>query len=593
MPPSPPKPSRSAHPSLGETLQKVLAAGTRMPRATVAGLLAAWTAVILALWEAVFGALGAVIVLILHQSGDVLSFALFNVHTAGGLTFLTFFSTFAAGAAAGFVFAYTGTFAGHEAEVAATLFIGIIIAVVFAVVATYFEGRLLQLRGYRRPSAREMERIEGPMNDIFDAIQPGSTWKPGAPNSPLVLVADTSIPQAWTHAETIVITTALLNKMEHAEFRAVLAHEVMHWRRGDGLALRVVWATCWPLAMLFNLGHLLSGGGAKFGPDATEMQAQGREVVKRMGPTLVAAIGWLFLWPTALLTRWVIAPLAASEMRRLEYEADAGVAAIGLGDSLVRALEQLSAFESGRTAWEAALTRTHPPIAFRIEHLEAIGSATELPTLSPDTSKEAAFGVTVAAIVLILVAIAPFANRVLPKAIDPFHHSAATATPSTPSTIPPSSPDTPTAALNDAANFSTALFENVFNVTDYTSVIDDDAAPGVAPTLVAAANNAFKQGAQAVTGDTVNNTATVLAYSVVSLNSRTHPKNVTVSTWVRLDYTVNGGTQQQTWATATYTMSFDSGTWRVSAMPPASTGPTPSQLGGASLPSGFHAYPLT
>jgi hypothetical protein len=63
-------------------------------------------------------------------------------------------------------------------------------------------------------------------------------------------------------------------------------------------------------------------------------------------------------------------PAVASESRRIEYEADAGAAVAGFGPTLHKALERLAPFEGGRSAWEAALSATHPPMELRLEALD-------------------------------------------------------------------------------------------------------------------------------------------------------------------------------------------------------------------------------
>src|SRR5438309_750749 len=84
---------------------------------------------------------------------------------------------------------------------------------------------------------------------------------------------------------------------------------------------------------------------------------------------LIGWIGWLLLWPSWLVTNAVIAPLVAARTRRHEYTADSDAARIGYGPALSSALLKLSAFEAGRTGWEYAMTRSHPPMELRREAL--------------------------------------------------------------------------------------------------------------------------------------------------------------------------------------------------------------------------------
>lgn len=576
-------------------LERIVSSVWRMPAAILAALLAAWTAVVLALWTAIFGAIFAVLFLILHEINNTIALVIFSVHTAGGLTFLTVFATMAAGAVGGFAAAYSGTFVGHEVEVASSVLLGAAIALLISYIALTWEHRILRLRGYRAPSRREWEqKIMPGMTDILSGM--------GVEQSPLVLISDTPVPQAWTHANTIVVTKGLLDGLDQPELNAVLAHEVCHWRMGDGIAMRMVWAMCWPLAILYNAGMFLSG--ARFGPEAT-MQG-GREALRTAGTTFVAALGWLFLWPTALLIRFVIAPIADADCRRLEYEADTGVAALGMGDALIRALESLPPFEMGRTAFEAALTRTHPPIEHRIDWLERLGESAELPPVPAAPTKQNARWVLAAAGALFVIAISPLwsglgtnggqggGGQAAPAAQAP-PLSAPSSTATTPEEVThhvanPTSgaPDTSAGAVDAAASFATAFYDHVFNRAQYVAVIDSAAAPGDLPVLVASADAHFAAAARAVGHNAITNTATVLADKVVSAS----PTKAVMDVWVTLHYALNGGTPNNIWATAPYALVWRGGEggWRIASIPPASTGPAPAELHGASVPTGFSAF---
>jgi len=115
--------------------------------------------------------------------------------------------------------------------------------------------------------------------------------------------------------------------------------------------------------------------GARFGVDgpsgagAGDVHSSGKGTVKG-SVTFLGFLGWIILWPSWLLTRFVIVPMTNTESRTAEYEADAGAAAAGLGGGLQRALERLSVLEIPRNAWDAAITSTHPPIELRIDALD-------------------------------------------------------------------------------------------------------------------------------------------------------------------------------------------------------------------------------
>ena len=362
------------------TIEWVLAASFRMPGATVAALGCAWTAVIVALWAALFDAIGSVIVSVfgVSFSGHFAGIVSFSSHTAGGLAFLGAIAAAAVGFAAGFTATYANSFSHAVPVVAAALFVGLLQGLIIGLVGTAMEPTLLRWRGYRRPSRREWDlHIENALQTVVDAMKLGT----GSRSHPRILIMDTPVPQAWTHARTIVLSKGLIEGLDSGELAGVLAHEMVHWQQGDGLANRMVWAFGWPITVLYALGMFLAGN--RFGPQKSEAHitapaasgaAQMPQVsvatVRRVGTTLLGFLGWLLLWPSWALIKFVMAPVAASESRTAEYAADAGAAAVGLGGGLERALERIAPWESGRTAWEAVLSATHPPLELRIEALE-------------------------------------------------------------------------------------------------------------------------------------------------------------------------------------------------------------------------------
>src|SRR5206468_2294013 len=103
----------------------------------------------------------------------------------------------------------------------------------------------------------------------------------------------------WTHMRTIVLTRGLLGDIDEKEspprgemgddaLRAILAHELHHWDAGHVVALQFLWACSWPLALLFNVATWLWG---------------------RRG--FLALVGWLALWPTWVITKFLIVPMTA------------------------------------------------------------------------------------------------------------------------------------------------------------------------------------------------------------------------------------------------------------------------------------------
>jgi Zn-dependent protease with chaperone function len=380
----------------------ILASSLRIPEATAFALLCAWSAVVISLWIAVLDALGSVVVLFLGAgaigaTGSIISF---SSHTAGGLTFLAIFVALGLGFVAGFLNSYA-TSTTASAEVAAALLAGIVIAFALTWLLTALEPLVLEWRGYRRPSRREWERsLQPAMHEIAAAMK--------VPSFPTILVADTPVPNAWAHSRHVVVTTGLIAGLDHAELTAVIAHEVMHWRQEDPLALRVIWSLGWPIVLLYTVGMWLSG--AQFGPSAQAQALAASQPhvdagsVVRGSRSVVAVIGWLFLWPSWLLIRLVIVPSIAAGSRQLEYEADAGAAAAGFGQSLHQALERLAPFEGGRSAWEAVLSATHPPMELRLEALDYVEYEPPHPV---QASGQQILWIVVAVVVLLVIAVVP------------------------------------------------------------------------------------------------------------------------------------------------------------------------------------------
>ncbi len=352
-------------PGLG-TIQWLFSASLRMPAASVTALLIAWTGVLISLWVAAFTAIGSIVVTAFGVtfSGHFLGVSQFTSNSSGGVVFLSAIAAGVLGFGSGFAASYTDTFFGASSIVAASLATGIVIGLVFGLVSVATEWKTLDMRGYRRPSEREWNLyLTNAMQTVVDNMQLRET--------PKILIMDTAIPQAWTYTRTIVLSKGLLEGLESGELAGVLAHEMTHWRRGDGLGLRMVWSFGWPVAVLYGLGMFLSGN--RYGAGAMEaagagQHASGKGIVKG-STSFLAFLGWLFLWPAWLLTR-ILTAVTVYEGRVCEYEADAGAAEAGLEGGLKRALDKLSVFEMGRNAWDAAFTTTHPPTELRVEALE-------------------------------------------------------------------------------------------------------------------------------------------------------------------------------------------------------------------------------
>ena len=215
-----------------------------------------------------------------------------------------------------------------------------------------YEHQLLLLRGYRELSRRERLLIDPIVDEILKRANVSGA-------RPTFYVSDSKKPGAWAHAKSIVLARGLFGSYDESEsppvpdiprnaLAAILAHEIAHWIRADGIGLRAVWACSWPIVALYNLAYIM------------------RE--KR----ILVTLGWLVLWPAWVSINFIIKPLLSSAMRKAEYEADALAANLGseYRAGLRIALVELEGWEPPRTGWEDVLHATHPPIELRQQQLE-------------------------------------------------------------------------------------------------------------------------------------------------------------------------------------------------------------------------------
>jgi Zn-dependent protease with chaperone function len=325
----------------------------RHGRAVVTALIFSWTGAWLVLWGAAFGVIFGVFVAFGVISSTAIGHDLVNLGVGQGVTVATVLSGAVFGIAGAVLAVVNVLYLDRPLQVLASLIVGFVITVLMVVVQAAFERAGLRMRGYRRLSRDEVRRIAPLVKDVADAM--------ALPALPRFAMANETIPNAWTHMRTIVLTTGILQTLDDAELRAVLAHELHHWEMGDSVGLHAISAAAWPIALFYTLGMLLAGRG----PDQA-----GGTVRPPMFRTVLSIVGWFIAWPAWIITKFVIVPVTASSQRRYEYEADAAAALIGLGPSLASALSKLTAFEGGRTTWEAAMNATHPPVQLRIEALQ-------------------------------------------------------------------------------------------------------------------------------------------------------------------------------------------------------------------------------
>jgi len=242
-----------------------------------------------------------------------------------------------------------------ESDISA-LIAGFIVALVLTSVIIAGERRVwLRLRGYRQMSVEEKKRIDPLLEGAATALGIDSVL-------PVVMISDQPRPAVWAHCTAIVLTHGMLTTFPpddgegNQALAGVLAHELAHWRAGHTVGQQLVWASAWPLALLYNAGVILWRVG--------RIQ-------------VICLVAYAIIWPAWVLTKLFIAPTQAWRTRRHEYEADGAARDAGAAycAGLRRALETMSAFETGRTGWESGLADTQPATALRRDQLRS--TATE------------------------------------------------------------------------------------------------------------------------------------------------------------------------------------------------------------------------
>jgi Zn-dependent protease with chaperone function len=330
----------------------------RQRRGILIALLASWTGVWLAPWGALFGGLVGMLAAGGFATGWAASHHLYELGAGQAVSVVSLGSGLVLGAIAGLLLTILPTTLGNPVAGAVSVALGGLLTLVVVVLVATLERPMLQLRGYRRLSRDEVRRVVLLAQHVASAMD--------LDGLPRFMMSDTILPNAWTHMRTIVLTAGLLQMLDDAELAAVLAHELHHWRQGDAIGLRLLWAAALPIALVLNLGTWLAGAGAT---QRSPSPDRGADVAPRSARGVLAVFGWAIAWAAWVLTRLVIAPIAAASQRRYEYEADAGAASVGYSSALSSALSKIGAFEAGRTGWERTVMATHPPTALRLEAL--------------------------------------------------------------------------------------------------------------------------------------------------------------------------------------------------------------------------------
>jgi len=315
------------------------------------GYLVGWTYAPIAFWIA---AIFALVGLFGGAFGGATSELANTFHIGEGVGFGAAVIGLFVGAFSGLVFIYL-EFYHNIFNIIGGIISGFAVSLFTLWVIVHYEHQLLRLRGYRETSRRENQLIDPIAGEILELM--GIDGR-----RPIFYVSESKEPAAWTHANVIVLTQGLLGSYDDSEnppvpdlpphaFAGVIAHEISHWARADGVGIRAVWACCWPIVAVYNFACIL-----------------GRNPNRKF-----TTLGWILFWPAWVSINLVVIPILTNAMRQAEYEADARTASLGdeYRAGLRTALLEAQGWEAPRTGWEDVLHATHPPIEHRLQRLEA------------------------------------------------------------------------------------------------------------------------------------------------------------------------------------------------------------------------------
>lgn len=223
----------------------------------------------------------------------------------------------------------------------------LVVGVLYLAWSTMAEGWRLRVAGARRPSRREAEWLMPIVHEAAGRL--------GLTRLPRILIDDRREPNAHAGIRHVIINYGLLDQLgyDREQVGAIVAHELVHWRDGDAIAMAWSRGVALPLVLLYDFAtRLLSWSRSR---------------------PLHFVVRMLF-WSVIVVTRRFVLPVQASRWRRLEYRADALAAAAGYGPGLRQALTYLRhSFDGQRSGWDAAVLATHPPNELRLERLEEAG----------------------------------------------------------------------------------------------------------------------------------------------------------------------------------------------------------------------------
>jgi Zn-dependent protease with chaperone function len=209
------------------------------------------------------------------------------------------------------------------------------------------ESIRMRVSGARRLSRREADWLMPIVHECAGRL--------GLSSLPRVLIDDRREISAHAGIRHIVINQGLLEQLDYDReaIGAVIAHELVHWRDGDAVAMAWAKGVTLPLFLLYELADRLLR-------------------LARSRP-LHFIVRFLF-WSVIVTTRYFVIPVQAGVWRQAEFRADAIVAAAGYGEGLRRALSYVRrSFDGERSGWDMAVLSTHPPTELRLERLETPG----------------------------------------------------------------------------------------------------------------------------------------------------------------------------------------------------------------------------
>lgn len=377
----------------------------RYPIGSSSALVVAWTGLAYAVYAGLFGFFIAIVVFVLELVFHIPGWTsvLGSTPTNANIV-VVFFAALIHGVGL-FVGAFFNALFG---DLGAT-FVALLCGAVIAVIAVSFVGLMdeptLRLQGYRRISVDENRRVAPLAQSAATAMHLGTL--------PRIAMSDKlNRPDAWMAQRTLVLSRSLLFMLNDRELKAVIAHELAHWRRADAIGRSFITWAGWPLIFWYQLGSWMATqdpfagveynvkekvekavraaskqaawtgkqeGGKRRPSEAGQLGSEavsflgvqasmfGKGVLTPRG--FVPLLGRVIAFPCAVFVNWVVIPLTAKECRSSEYAADALVKEAGLGEDLAAALSKIQWFELGPRGLTRKLAEHHPPIELRVEAL--------------------------------------------------------------------------------------------------------------------------------------------------------------------------------------------------------------------------------